>query len=80
LLKVVHCPEGDGVSCMERCADVGISCAAGRRHPYKPGVGLGDLVACAETPHSCVYSYTDGDRCWFVTTLLFPICRYTSNP
>jgi len=78
--KVIHCQESEtNADCMERCAEAGIACAPQRRHPNNFGVGLGDLYACADVPHSCVYSYSNGDRCWFVTTLLFPVCRYSVN-
>jgi hypothetical protein len=78
--KVIHCQDDEtNADRAERCGEAGIGCAPQRRHPNDFGAGLGDLYACADVPHSRVYAYPNGDRCWFVTTLLFRICRCSAN-
>jgi hypothetical protein len=82
VFKTVKCPSGeDGIACMQRCADAGISCASGLRHPYKPDAGDGTLFLCTDTiVHACSYWYENGDRCvFFGGGRRFPWCAYVGG-
>lgn len=76
--KIIRCSNREyGADCMMRCADAGISCPAGRKHPYKGNVKAGLLCQCRSVGiiSSCWYYYENGDICRFV--LGAPIlCRY----
>jgi hypothetical protein len=76
--KIIRCKRREhGVECMMKCADAGISCPAGRKHPYKSDVKTGLLMQCRGLGlvSGCWYYYENGDICRFV--LGAPIlCRY----
>jgi hypothetical protein len=51
LTTIIRCRKDEhGIPCMQRCADAGISCASGLRHPKKPDAGEGDLWECRAVP------------------------------
>ncbi|WP_437713333.1 hypothetical protein WMF45_46540 [Sorangium sp. So ce448] len=67
--KIVHCKRYEhGADCMMKCADAGISCQAGRKHPYKSNVKTGLLMQCRGlgVATSCWYYYENEDICVFV--------------
>ncbi|MGK3983033.1 hypothetical protein WME99_08335 [Sorangium sp. So ce136] len=76
--KIIRCKRREhGAECMMKCADAGISCQGGRKHPYKDDVKTGLLMECRALglASSCWYYYENGDICRFV--LRVPIlCRY----
>lgn len=70
--KVIRCKRREhGADCMMRCADAGISCPAGRKHPYKSDVKTGLLWQCRSLglASSCWYYYENGDICIFLGVL-----------
>ncbi|AUX32730.1 uncharacterized protein SOCE836_048770 [Sorangium cellulosum] len=75
--KLIRCKRHEhGSECMMKCA-AGISCPAGRKHPYKSNVKTGLLMQCRALGlvSSCWYYYENGDICRFI--LGAPIlCRY----
>lgn len=76
-LKVIRCKKSErGEECMERCAEQGVPCAAGRRHPYMRNVGLGLLGQCrsAVRVNCCWYYYKNGHVCRFIGNL--HLCLY----
>ncbi|WP_437809613.1 hypothetical protein [Sorangium sp. So ce1078] len=77
-LKIIRCKGHEhGSDCMMKCADAGISCPAGRKHPYKSNAKTGLLWQCRSLGllSSCWYYYENGDSCTFVGKA--PImCRY----
>lgn len=67
--KIVHCKRREhGADCMMKCADAGISCPAGRKHPYKSNVKTGLLMECRGlgVATSCWHYYKNGDICVFL--------------
>ncbi|WP_437339148.1 hypothetical protein [Sorangium sp. So ce394] len=67
--KIIHCKRREyGADCMMKCADAGVSCPAGRRHPYKNNVKTGLLMQCRALglASSCWYYYENGDICVFI--------------
>lgn len=67
---------------MEKCAERGLTCAGGRRHPFKSGAGLGLLGEChgaLRVTLSCWYYYQNGDMCIYRFGLS-PLCRYENCP
>lgn len=76
--KTIRCKRHEhGADCMMRCADAGISCPAGRKHPYKDNVKTGLLWQCRSLglASSCWYYYKNGDMCVFLGRV--PVkCRY----
>jgi len=79
VLAVIRCSASElGMACMRRCAEAGISCASGLRHPYKPDVGEGDLWQCraALGIRSCWYYYEAvNEKCVF-SNVRRPLCAY----
>ncbi|MGK3960691.1 hypothetical protein WMF38_47545 [Sorangium sp. So ce118] len=76
--KVIRCKRHEhGADCMTRCTDAGISCPAGRKHPYKGDVKTGLLWQCRSLglASSCWYYYENGDSCIFLGMVPF-MCRY----
>ncbi|WP_437754029.1 hypothetical protein [Sorangium sp. So ce1389] len=70
--KIIRCKRREhGAECMMKCADAGISCQGGRKHPYKSNVKAGLLMQCRALglASSCWYYYEDGDMCVFVIGL-----------
>jgi hypothetical protein len=83
LLSIIRCPRREhGIPCMQRCAEAGISCASGLRHPKKPEAGDGDLFQCraALGGQSCWYYYESVEEiCIFFRRAVGwmpPLCRY----
>lgn len=76
--KIIRCKRHEhGAECMMKCADAGISCQAGRKHPYKNDVKTGLLMQCRALglASSCWYYYKNGDICVFLVGA--PVrCRY----
>jgi hypothetical protein len=76
--KIIRCKRHEhGTDCMMKCADAGISCPAGRKHPYKSNVKTELLMQCRALglASSCWYYYENGDMCVFVGVV--PVrCRY----
>ncbi|WP_438041081.1 hypothetical protein [Sorangium sp. So ce128] len=67
--KIIHCKRYEhGADCMMKCDDAGISCQAGRKHPYKSNVKTGLLMQCRGlgVVTSCWYYYENEDICVFV--------------
>lgn len=62
-------------ACAEVCDSAGAFCAARASHPYKTGVGLGQLTWCknGEPTHTCTYTFPNGDGC---TNIYSPIKDY----
>ncbi|WP_438038101.1 hypothetical protein [Sorangium sp. So ce128] len=76
--KIIRCKRHEhGADCMTKCADAGISCPAGRKHPYKDNVKTGLLWQCRSLGlvSTCFYYYENGDSCIFLGMVPF-ICRY----
>jgi hypothetical protein len=78
LSTLINCRGMDYMTCMFKCAEAGVSCAARYPHPYKSDAGIGDLYACKTgTPTSvCSYYYTNGDECAIILPLRLPLCVY----
>ncbi|WP_159397522.1 hypothetical protein [Sorangium cellulosum] len=76
--KIIRCKRREhGAECMMKCADAGISCQGGRKHPYKDDVKTGLLMQCRALGlvSSCWYYYENGDICVFIGRA--PVrCRY----
>ncbi|MGK3960414.1 hypothetical protein WMF38_46095 [Sorangium sp. So ce118] len=76
--KIIRCKRREhGAECMMKCADAGVSCQGGRKHPYKDDVKTGLLMQCRAIglASSCWYYYENGDMCVFVVGV--PVkCRY----
>ncbi|WP_437728921.1 hypothetical protein [Sorangium sp. So ce861] len=79
--KVIRCKRREhGAECMEKCANAGISCPGGRKHPYKNNVKTGLLWQCRGLGliTSCWYYYENGDSCTFFIGK--PVmCRYVGG-
>jgi hypothetical protein len=80
-VKLIDC-KGRGlnnVDCMVVCAEAGIPCPAGLKHPRKSDGGQGDLFRCSESPflgRTCSYSYENGDVCFLTTRASWAPCLY----
>ena len=67
---VVYCKNKDIVDCMIECNREGIPCEPTFKHPYKSGLGRGELFACAKVPrNTCAYKY---NHTILNTCLVFP--------
>jgi hypothetical protein len=68
----------DVVECMIQCAQAGFPCTPKLRHPRKVDAGYGDLIGCGEalSRKTCVYEYTNGDRCYVADGLPWIPCSY----
>lgn len=70
-----------GVQCMMRCAEEGLGCPAGMKHPYKPDGGMGKLWKCSGSTNDevCKYVYDNGDECTLIKKENRKICKYTTD-
>ncbi len=81
VIKLVDC-KGRGlnnVDCMIVCAEAGIPCPAGLKHPRKSDGGMGDLFRRSESPflgRTCSYQYENGDMCFLTTRASWVPCSY----
>ncbi|WP_437969162.1 hypothetical protein WMF04_07665 [Sorangium sp. So ce260] len=81
-LKIIRCKRHEhGAECMTKCADAGISCPGGRKHPYKDDVKTGLLWQCRGLGlvTSCWYYYKNGDSCTFFFGRVPVMCRYVGG-
>jgi hypothetical protein len=79
ILRRVRCPDSDsGMDCMQRCAETGISCASGLRHPYRGDGGQGELFECRglSVARSCWYYYPAIDEKCVLLSGGFITCGY----
>jgi hypothetical protein len=55
----------DADACSSVCIAAGAGCNPFAGHPYKSGVGLGQLTRCknGEPTYTCTYTYPNGDGC-----------------
>jgi hypothetical protein len=69
-----------GVDCMIACAEEGLSCPAGMKHPYSPSSGTGKLWKCSGAANAevCKYVYDNGDECTWDRKKKLKACKYSN--
>jgi len=71
------------VACSEACTAAGAVCGAIAGHPYKSGVGTGELTWCknGEPTYTCTYTFPNGDGCAITYNPVKPywICMYAGG-
>lgn len=67
-----------GVDCMIKCAEEGLACPAGMKHPYSPSSGTGKLWKCSGETNAevCKYIYDNGDECTWDKKKKLKVCKY----